>query len=215
MSTTEPSTATSSACAASSAPSTASSMRSRPSMASDTALARNEQRDLALGWSRRLSLRHRILAVNIFAVAILAGSIFYLDSFRSRLTQARVDQAQSETVMIAHMLAAIPPGQRQPILVRLGQDSGVRLRIYAPTGERTSDSWTGVAPTYQLRDPTNEAWYRRVARCLDNGFDAIVRASRPPLFVPPAVDRLDAWPEAVRAMRGRGTATTLRRAADG
>ena len=33
------------------------------------------------GWSRRLSLRHRILAVNIFAVAILAGSIFYLDSF--------------------------------------------------------------------------------------------------------------------------------------
>ena len=39
-------------------------------MASDTALARNEQRDLALGWSRRLSLRHRILAVNIFAVRV-------------------------------------------------------------------------------------------------------------------------------------------------
>ena len=184
-------------------------------MGSDTALARNEQRDLALGWSRRLSLRHRILAVNIFAVAILAGSIFYLDSFRSRLTQARVDQAQSETVMIAHMLAAIPPAQRQPTLVRLGQDSGVRLRIYARTGERTSDSWTGVAPTYQLRDPTNEAWYRRAATWLDNGFDAIVGASRPPLFIPPPVDRLQAWPEAVRAMRGGGPATMLRRAADG
>ena len=184
-------------------------------MGSGTALARSEQRELALGWSRRLSLRHRILAVNIFAVAILAGSIFYLDSFRSRLTQARIDQAQSETVMIAHMLSAIPPASRQPILVRLGQDSGVRLRVYAPTGERTSDSWTGVAPTYQLRDPANEAWYRGVARWLDNGFDAIVGASRPPPFHPPARDRLDAWPEAVRALRGGGPVTMLRRAPDG
>ena len=64
------------------------------------------------GWTRRISLRHRILAVNIFAVAILAGSIFYLDSFRTRLTQARLDQAQSETVMIAHMLAGDPAGAR-------------------------------------------------------------------------------------------------------
>ena len=31
-------------------------------------------------------LLHRILAVNIFALAILAGSIFYLDSFRGRLS---------------------------------------------------------------------------------------------------------------------------------
>jgi len=178
-------------------------------------LARNEQRDLALGWTRRISLRHRIYAVNIFAVAILAGSILYLDSFRSRLTQARLDQAQSETVMIAHMLAAIPPADRQPILARLGQDSGARLRIYAPSGARASDSWTGVAPTYQLRDPTIEPWYRRFATWLDNGFDAIVGARRPPLFVPPPVDRLEAWPEAVRAMRRGGPTTMLRRAADG
>jgi len=183
-------------------------------MGSDTALARNEQRELALGWSRRISLRHRILAVNIFAVAILAGSIFYLDSFRSRLTQARLDQAQSETVMIAHMLSAIPPQNRQPILVRLGQDSGARLRIYDRSGARVSDSWTGVAPTYQLRDPANEAWYRAVATGLDNGFDAIVGARRPPLFVPPAIDRLTAWPEAVTAMQRGGPRTILRRAAD-
>ena len=37
----------------------------------------------ALRWTGRWMLRHRILAVNIFAVAILAGSIFYLDSFRA------------------------------------------------------------------------------------------------------------------------------------
>src|SRR5688500_18579880 len=130
MSTTAPSTATSSGCAASSARSTASSRRSKRSTVSDTALPRSEDRDLRLSWSRRLSLRQRIHAVNIFAIVILAGSLFYLDSFRGRLTQERIEQAQAEVVMIAHMLAAIPPSARQPILVRLGQDSRTRLRFY-------------------------------------------------------------------------------------
>ena len=35
----------------------------------------------------RVALRHRILAVNVFAIVILAGSLFYLDSFRSRAGQ--------------------------------------------------------------------------------------------------------------------------------
>jgi two-component system sensor histidine kinase ChvG len=178
-------------------------------------LARSDGAPAGSGWSRWLSLRHRILAVNIFAVAILAGSIFYLDSFRSRLTQARIDQAASEAVMIAHMLAAIPPGRREPILVRLGQDSATRLRIYGRGGAREADSWHGATPTYQLRDPTIEPWYRDVARWLDNGFDAIVGASRPPLFVPPARDVLAAWPEALAARRGGGPEIMLRRAPDG
>ena len=73
-------------------------------------------------WSKGLTIRQRILAVNIFAIAILFGGIFYLDSFRTRLTQARVEQAQSEAVMIAHMMAAVPPAAREPILIRLGRE---------------------------------------------------------------------------------------------
>src|SRR3954470_22027536 len=216
MSTTARSTAISSACAASSARSTASSARSRRSMGSDTVLGRNEARESGpWAWTRRISLRHRILAVNILAVAILAGSIFYLDSFRTSLTQARIDRARSETEMIAHMLSAIPASARPPILVRLGQDSRARLRIYGRDGNLASDSWTGVPPTYSLRDPSDEPWYREVARWLDNGFDAIVGAERPPLYVPPAVDTLAAWPEAVAAMRSNGPTEMLRRAPDG
>ena len=82
-------------------------------------------------WTKRLTLRQRILAVNIFAIGILFGCIFYLDSFRTRLTDARIEQAQSEAVMIAHMMAAVPPAAREPILIRLGRDSGTRLRLYA------------------------------------------------------------------------------------
>jgi two-component system sensor histidine kinase ChvG len=178
-------------------------------------LPRNDDKEPGLSWSSRLSLRQRILAVNIFAVALIAGSLFYLDSFRSRLTQARVDQAQSEAVMIAHMLSAIPPGHRQTILVRLGQDSQTRLRVYGAEGAPRADSWVGASPTYQLRDPTMEPWYRDVARALDNGFDAIVGARRLPLFVPPPRDVTAAWPEALRALRSGAVQTMVRRAPDG
>ena len=168
-----------------------------------------------MSWSRRLSLRQRILAVNIFAIAILAGSLFYLDGFRSRLTQARVEQSQSEAVMIAHMLAVLPPEAQQPLLVRLGADSGTRLRVYRRDGARTADSWQGAAPTYEMRDPADEPWYRGIARGLDNGFDAIVGAPRRPLFRPPAVDRLSAWPEAQAALARGAPVTELRRAPEG
>lgn len=167
------------------------------------------------GWTKRLTLRQRILAVNIFAIAILFGSIFYLDSFRTRLTQARIEQAQSEAVMIAHMMAAIPPAQREPILIRLGRDSGTRLRLYAPGGQRIADSWNGVPPTYHLRDPSIEPWYRDFAVLLDNGFDRLVGSPVPPDYVPRASDTLADWPEAQAALHTPGPQPLLRRAPDG
>ncbi len=178
-------------------------------------MAKNEDRELRLIWSRRLTLRQRILAVNIFAILILAGSLFYLDSFRSRLTEARIDQARQETVMISHMLAAVPGSRWKPVLVQLGQDSGTRLRVYQPDGTRLADSWDGASPTYELRDPKGEPWYRGVARALDNGFDALVGAEAPPIHRPPATDILAAWPEAVAAAGGAQAVTERRRAPDG
>ena len=74
-----------------------------------------------------MSLTARILAVNIFALAILAGSLFYLDSFRSRLTAARLQQAQTEARIIADALGAAAPEARRPLLYKLGRDSGARI----------------------------------------------------------------------------------------
>jgi two-component system sensor histidine kinase ChvG len=166
-------------------------------------------------WTKRLTLRQRILAVNIFAVAILSGGVFYLDSFRTRLTQARIEQAQSEAVMIAHMMAAVPPSAREPILIRLGRDSGTRLRLYAPGGPKVADSWNGATPTYTLRDPNIEPWYRDLAVWLDNAFDRLVGAPAPPDYVPRDSDMLADWPEAQEAMRSGQPQPLLRRAPDG
>jgi len=177
--------------------------------------AKSDDREFSLNWTRRIAIRHRILAVNVFAILILAGSIFYLDSFRSRLTQARVQQAETEVTMIARALGAVPPERREPLLVRLGQDAGARLRIYGPSAERLADSWNGGPPTYDMRDPEEEPFLRDVGRVIDNVFDAIVGAARPPPLDVRAEDRLPAWPEAVAALARGGTTSALRRAPEG
>src|SRR3954468_25030779 len=95
MSTTAPSTATSSGSAASSALPTPSLMQSRPSMASDTDSTPTDEEaeaDLALSWSGRWTLGHRILAVNVLTLALLALSVLYLDSYRNRLSKERSRQ---------------------------------------------------------------------------------------------------------------------------
>jgi two-component system sensor histidine kinase ChvG len=178
-------------------------------------LPRSDERDLALRWTGRLSLKTRILAVNIFALAILAGSLFYLDSFRGRLTTARIAQAETEARIIAEAMPAAPPERRPLLLRKLGEDSRARLQVYSPEGRLEMDSWAGAAPTYQLRDPAAEPLIKEIAQALDDAIDMIVGASRPPLFEPAREDRLSAWPEAMEAMRSGRPTSRLRRAPDG
>jgi two-component system sensor histidine kinase ChvG len=160
-------------------------------------------------------LLHRILAVNIFALAILAGSIFYLDGFRSRLTAEAVANAETQIRIVSDSLALAEEGEESALLKRLGQHSRTRLRVYRADGTRIEDSWDGAPPTYTLRDPSREPWRKDVARLLDNALDAIVGAPSPPAFGPPADDRLEAWPEAAAALRSKRVGTMLRRAPEG
>ena len=178
-------------------------------------MRRSEREELALRWSGRLSLTQRVLAVNIFALAILAGSLFYLDSFRHRVVQDRVQQAQTGARIFAQALAAAPPETHARLLQSFGQGTATRLRVYSPDGEKRLDSWNGAPPTYELRDPVAEPWDKDIARLLDDGFDAIVGAERAPDLDPPERDQLDSWPEAETALRAGGTTSMLRRAPDG
>lgn len=178
-------------------------------------MARSEEDDLGLRWSRRWMLHHRILAINVFALAVLAGSLFYLDGFRGRLTSGAMSNAEIGVRIVARSLAVAEPREEAALLRVVGRDSRTRLRIYGADGSKRMDSWDGATPTYDLRDPAGEPWRKDVARLLDNGFDAIVGAPDPPLFVPPAEDRLEAWPEAAEAFRTRGSTKLLRRAAEG
>ena len=49
-----------------------------------------------INWRLRTSLTARILAVNIIALGLMAGSLFYLDSYRNQLLAERFQLASAE-----------------------------------------------------------------------------------------------------------------------
>lgn len=171
-------------------------------------------RDLALAWSGRWTLVTRILAVNIFALALLAGGFFYLDSYRSRLIDQRVEQSQVQAALIGEAIDAARPADRAALIARLGASTQLRLRLYDPAGRLLDDSWRHESPTYELRDPATEVWRRHVARFLDRAVDAVVGADSPEDFVEPATDRAAAWPEVREALASGTMQARVRRAPD-
>jgi len=183
-------------------------------MASATVSRRSEELRASLALSSRWTLTRRILAVNIFAIGLLAGSFFYLDSYRERIIDERMAFAATEASLIADALAAAPPAGWQPLVEQMDDRAKVRLRVYDASGTRIVDSWKNGLPTYELRDPHQEPWQKRVARFLDRVIDDVVGAERPPPFAEPSVDRLAAWPEARAALARRGAVTELRSAPD-
>ena len=181
-------------------------------MASDTDSAKNDEGDLALTWSGRWTLTHRILAVNVLTLVIFALSILYLDSYRNRITEERIDRLASETAIAAEAINRTAAGEREPLLSEIGDANGARLRLYDSSGMKTADSFNIGEPTYRLRDPATEKWRKDVARALDRGFNFLVGADTPPDFTEPAEDRASAWP--ILAAAGPEPVTRIRNAPD-
>ncbi len=183
-------------------------------MALATDSARNEEADLVLTWSGRWTLTHRILAVNILTLALIALSLSYLDAFRNQLGAERMRLVEREARVTADALAAVPAERRETLLANIARSTRSRLRLYAAGGERIADSWRQTGPTYLLRDPTTEAWTKDVARALDRGFNALVGERSPAEFVEPRHDRASAWPEALAATRTNRIVSAMRQAPD-
>ncbi|WP_156678629.1 sensor histidine kinase [Sphingomonas profundi] len=172
----------------------------------------SDEADLALVWSSRWSLTTRILAVNIFALAMLAGGFFYLDSYRAQVIDRRLDQAAVETRLVAQATAAAAAKDRAALLAQLGAATDLRFRLYPDATSPPIDSWALSRPTYTMRDPSQEPLQRRAARFLDRVIDTVAGADRPETITEPSHDRLGAWPEAVAARRDDATVQKLRRA---
>lgn len=183
-------------------------------MAVATDSPRSEASDLSLVWSGRLSLTPRILAVNIFALLLLAGGFFYLDSYRSRLVDDRRDQAAREIELMARAIAIAAPVERAKLIPVFAVESQGRLRLYDTQGRLAIDSWSSTPPNYELRDPATEPWQRHVARFLDRAIDKVVGANRLERFAEPRPDRASAWREVVQAERENHAVTAFRYAPD-
>ena len=164
-------------------------------------------------WRRRGSLTRRILAVNLIALALLAGSLFYLDNFRVRLIEERRAQAEGEAQIAAAALNSAPRRARSALIATLGKRSGNRLRLYNDKGVQLLDSWQDGPRTYGFDGRASEPWDTDAARSIDAIAERVVGANIPAPFVDGG-ENAARWPELVSVMDGATVASRVRLAPD-
>lgn len=189
-------------------------------MAPATAMPTNDEEGRApeaggrLYWTRGFSLTARILFVNVIALALLAGSLFYLDSYRKQLLDERFKLARSEAEIVADALAEAPSEQRRSLLARIGNEQTLRLRLFDAAGRETIDSFAVGGPAFAFIDPESEPWYQKAARALDRGVDVIVGAPEIPRYAEPLNSTASAWPEVMASRRSGASTIAFRYAPD-
>lgn len=153
--------------------------------------------------SLRASLTTRILLVNVIALGLLAGSLFYLDNYRNNLIRERFALAQAETTITANALIGASRTQRRRLISRIGASQMLRMRLYDLKGRLIIDSFAQAGPAFQLVDPANEDWYQRAARTLDRGMDTLLGAPVIEDYRDPEVANDKPWPEIAEARSGK------------
>lgn len=171
-----------------------------------------EGRDLTLKWSGRISLTARILALNIFALALLAGGFFYLDSYRTRILDNRTAQASREVRLIAAAMVSTPADHRNDLALRLARDTDTRIRLFAADGTPIADTRAMGLRNFVLVDPNKEGWGLQAARFLDAIIDTVVNAPRAPLYRERKAG--SEWPDVRTARTTKGAPATVWRAPD-
>lgn len=164
--------------------------------------------------TRGMSLTARILVVNVIALALLAGSFFYLDSYRSQLLDERFKLARAEAEIAADALDRLAPDQRRALIARIGTEQRLRLRLFAADGRLLADSFALAPPSFAFVDPLAEPWYQKAARLLDRGVDYVVGAPAVESYREPAVTDAASWPEVAAARSRDATFVYLRYAPD-
>ena len=177
-------------------------------------VATREDRDLSLRWSGRVSLTPRILAVNIFALVMLAGGFFYLDSYRARIVDSRVEQASREARLIAQAVAMTPPADRTALIERVASEADIRIRLYDRAGRLTLDTRALGLNNFVLRDPDKDPWNQSAARFLDAVIDTVAGADRVEQFRERAPNKGLDWPDLAAALRSGEASATVWRAPD-
>lgn len=166
-------------------------------------------------WTRHRSLTVRILAVNIIALGLLAGSLFYLDNYRRDLLAERFVRARAEAEITANALSTASRQERRKLIGQIGIQQEVRMRLFDRKDRLVADSFELAEPSFTFTDPGEEPWYQHAGRALDRGMDVILGAPPIPEYVEPEDESGKPWPEVAEARRTRLTAIRHRTAPDG
>ena len=183
-------------------------------MAERKSVLRGDPRLEKLRWSRRLTLTSRILFVNVLPLVLLGGGVLYLDSYRTQLLDERFKLALVEAQITAEALAGATPKRQEALLIQIGKEQRLRIRVYDAEGKLESDSFQLAPPSFELPDPA-EVDQTDFALRTDRWFDRVVGAPALPDYREPIFDNVEAWPELVRAREESLTQIVLRDAPDG
>ncbi|MFA9200449.1 MAG: stimulus-sensing domain-containing protein [Cypionkella sp.] len=164
---------------------------------------------------RRLSLTPRLLIINLLPLLLLGGGVFYLDSYRKQLLGERYKLARVEAQITAEALAGASRERQEALLIQIGKEQKMRLRMYDAEGKLWADSFALGEPSFAFDTPGDETWQENLARWMDRAVNAIVGAEAIPDYVEPASEDADAWPELKRAREENLTQIQLRDASDG
>lgn len=168
-----------------------------------------------LRWPWRISLTTRILAVNVIAFMLLAGSLFYIDSYRRELFAERFRLARVEAEITAAALAGRTPAEQHKLMVRIGSMQHLRLRHYAADGTLLADSFELAPPSFTLVDPALDPPLEKVARMLDKAMDFVLGAPPILLYEDPVQTNARNWPEVGESLTTTSTIALRRAALDG
>jgi two-component system sensor histidine kinase ChvG len=147
----------------------------------------------------RFALTGRILAVNILPLLVMGGGLFYLDSYRTQLINERFKLARIEAQITAEALAGATRERQEALLVQIGKEQRMRLRMFDAKGALTADSFALAEPAFRFNDIADDDWEQEFARWLDRTVDTIVSAESVQDYVEPEAQEADAWPELARA----------------
>ncbi|MGL6042503.1 MAG: HAMP domain-containing sensor histidine kinase, partial [Sandaracinobacteroides sp.] len=148
------------------------------------------------------SLVTRILIVNLVALLALAGALFYIEGFRSRLLETREQELLQQGEIMAQFLANQGLEKGRESILEMSSPRGTRIRVYDAQGALVADNWTNPAvKQFQLVDPTTEGFRRESAILIDRTIDFLTSQAEFPALGIPAFDSRAAWPEAEAAAR--------------
>ncbi|HTM96505.1 MAG TPA: ATP-binding protein [Croceibacterium sp.] len=184
-------------------------------MADSEPRAQSGGRAYHLSWSRSISLTSRILAVNILPLLLLGCGIFYLDVYRKQLLDERYTLARIEAQITAEALAGATRERQEALLIQIGKEQRMRLRMYDADGNLWADSFELAEPAFQFDKTGDETTSENFARWLDRAVDKIVGADPIPDYIEPVSTGADVWPELRRAREQGLTQIQLRDAPDG
>jgi len=172
-------------------------------------------------------LTRRILAVNVLALALLAGGFLYLGKYQASLVGQQIESLKTQGQVFAAALGenavwdsadegeVLLPDLARQTLRRLVEPTRTRARLFDMKGEIIADSRVlrGPGDSIQVLELPAPKKTGPIRRFTDRIYDWIVgelpRRTRYPIYRESASQRADDYPEVMRALRGE-TASAIR-----